>query len=445
MSTAPVPSFLTHSFTPFETNTNLKNEKVFEEAKECDISTWLNDFSTNNNASNSILSSSSTSNLPNYSSSSSMNAMNSGSYVAPPYPLFTPLNLTPAPFAPNPCSFQGNFSDLQGFPMQSFDPNQKQQAHHCPNGQVHSNQYPQIAFALPPSSNIQNQPMMVYFPQHMNGFPPCYQVQIQNAPPSPPVAITPGPQVKEEPIDDRKRRNPKLSSTIRRIRQTRPKVVESKGSIQCKGKNRKKGIQCKNAALMEYIGPKPIFCAEHIELDPCSLYGKCKSPYQREVGDKKACKEVVLKEFGVCYKHFPDMVKEFLEKDDSEKLLSLNRRICELLDQLEHEAAVAKKKDGDLYQRKNKLIPKFQEMRRTITATVDRLQTIAEHDLSSSTVQKFPFARSVTGLTSNQAHPPFLFLDNSVESSSADEIGSPLEQSPSQQSPQTSPYSGSDL
>lgn len=66
--------------------------------------------------------------------------------------------------------------------------------------------------------------------------------------------------------------------------------MESKGAIQCKGKNRKKGIQCRNAALMEYIGPKPEYCAEHIDLDPKSLYTKCKSSYQKEIGDNKVNK-----------------------------------------------------------------------------------------------------------------------------------------------------------
>jgi len=107
---------------------------------------------------------------------------------------------------------------------------------------------------------------------------------------------------------DKKKRNQR--PFVRKIRQTRPKVVEAKGSVQCKGRNRKKGIQCRNAALMEYIGPRPIYCAEHIELDPLSLYEKCKSPYQKERGDGKGCKEVVLKEFGLCYKHFSDLIND---------------------------------------------------------------------------------------------------------------------------------------
>jgi len=73
------------------------------------------------------------------------------------------------------------------------------------------------------------------------------------------------------------------------------KVVRSKvknNNLQCAGINRKKNCQCKNAALMEYIGPKPIYCAEHIELDPNTLYEKCKSSYYKTPGDRKCCKEV---------------------------------------------------------------------------------------------------------------------------------------------------------
>jgi len=159
-----------------------------------------------------------------------------------------------------------------------------------------------------------------------------------------------------------------VASNARRIRQTRPKVVEAKGSIQCLGKNRKKGTQCRNAALMEYIGPRPQYCAEHIELDPASLYVKCKAGYQKERGDQKACKEVVLREFGLCYKHFPDLLAVPLATNDVQQLSQLALRTAELLTQLEREAAAAKKKDGDLYQRKNKLIPKFQEMKKIAMA-----------------------------------------------------------------------------
>lgn len=181
-----------------------------------------------------------------------------------------------------------------------------------------------------------------------------------------------------EDTEEKKNKTKAPRPFVKRVRQTRPKVVESKGAVQCKGKNRKKGSQCRNAALMEYIGPRPIYCAEHIELDPKSLYMKCKSTYQKEPGDKKGCKEVVLKEFGVCYKHYADLLNDMLKNQEFEKIRHNNVRITELLAQLEKEAATAKKKDGDLYQRKNKLIPKFQEMRNLSNKAVEAIENLAQ-------------------------------------------------------------------
>merc|ERR1719282_1647410 len=127
-------------------------------------------------------------------------------------------------------------------------------------------------------------------------------------------------------------------------RRVRPKVVEAKGAIQCAGTNLKKGTQCKNAALMEFFGPRPIYCAEHIELDPDSIYCKCSSSYGKEAGDGKGCKEIVLKEFQRCYKHFGDRLTAL----PSETALSTARkdlkRVTEILAQLETEAASAKRK-----------------------------------------------------------------------------------------------------
>eukprot|EP00299_Pterocystis_sp_00344_P019214 c9555_g2_i2.p1 GENE.c9555_g2_i2~~c9555_g2_i2.p1 ORF type:complete len:247 (-),score=29.94 c9555_g2_i2:576-1316(-) len=64
---------------------------------------------------------------------------------------------------------------------------------------------------------------------------------------------------------------------------------ESKSSrsvLQCLGMNMKKKIRCRNAALMEYIGPQPQFCAEHISMDPAALYHKCGFPMQGSVQAK---------------------------------------------------------------------------------------------------------------------------------------------------------------
>jgi hypothetical protein len=44
--------------------------------------------------------------------------------------------------------------------------------------------------------------------------------------------------------------------------------------------------------------------------------------------------------------------------------------------QLEGEAMAAKKKDSDLYQRKNKLIPKFQELKRITSSAVEKLRHV---------------------------------------------------------------------
>lgn len=191
---------------------------------------------------------------------------------------------------------------------------------------------------------------------------------------------TQGEEVLTPLTEDKKRKH--IRPFERRVRQTRPKVVEAKGSIQCKGRNRKKGIQCRNAALMEYVGPRPIYCAEHIELDPNTLYEKCKSPYQKEVGDNKGCKEVVLKEFGTCYKHYGDYVREIMKNGEFQKMQQQHERICELLSQLEIDAATAKKQDGDLYQRKNKLIPKFQEMKKIAARVVEFMEAQRQKDLS---------------------------------------------------------------
>ena len=170
------------------------------------------------------------------------------------------------------------------------------------------------------------------------------------------------------------------SSAARMRRAIRPKVIESKGTMQCAGRNRKKGTQCRNAALMEHIGPKPIYCAEHIELDPNSLYEKCKAGYQKERGDQKSCKEVVLKEFGLCYKHFPDLLSAMVEERRLDKVTHVATRVGELLAQLEREAAIAKRTDADLYQRKNKLIPKIQEMKKVVLRFLHDVGNVAMYD-----------------------------------------------------------------
>jgi len=144
----------------------------------------------------------------------------------------------------------------------------------------------------------------------------------------------------------------KSNSNKRPQRRVRPKVVPEKGAIQCIGMNRKKNQRCRNAALMEYIGPRPKYCAEHIHLDPDCLYMKCGSSYQKVPGDKKGCREVVLKEFGLCHKHFKDSTDKMVGREGYILSLEKLERVNALLNKLESEAMKAKKTNADLYQRK---------------------------------------------------------------------------------------------
>lgn len=112
-----------------------------------------------------------------------------------------------------------------------------------------------------------------------------------------------------------------------------------------------------------------MYCAEHIEQDPDSLYCKCKAPFRNKPGDNKVrrlvsrlcvvscrvaptrvvgsrvthrvglcvlqrCKEVVLKDFEFCYKHYGLAVRAMVGKEGyilacsrSDKLAS----VCTLL------------------------------------------------------------------------------------------------------------------
>jgi hypothetical protein len=170
--------------------------------------------------------------------------------------------------------------------------------------------------------------------------------------------------------------NPKKrKSSQKNQRRVRPKVMPEKGAVQCKGMNRKKNQRCGNAALMEFIGPRPHYCAEHIHLDVDCLYMKCSSNYQKVPGDKKKCREVVLKEFGLCHKHFQEVTLKMIGQDGLKFGVEKLNRVNELLNNLEEEAVKAKKTNIDLYQRKNKLIPKFLEMKQTLSKHISFLRS----------------------------------------------------------------------
>jgi len=202
----------------------------------------------------------------------------------------------------------------------------------------------------------------------------------------------PDPQGPVKEICKKKATKSDPKSATRRVR---PKVVEAKGAIQCAGTNLKKGTQCKNAALMEFIGPRPIYCAEHIELDPNTIYCKCTSPYGKIPGDGKGCKEIVLKEFGVCYKHFELFLASLPEENPMEVARNSLDRVQELLSRLEMEAASAKKKRHDLFHRKNKLIPKFAKMASQLNEYLSRPTTV---EVTKPVPEKAPTNRGMNPL-----------------------------------------------
>lgn len=147
----------------------------------------------------------------------------------------------------------------------------------------------------------------------------------------------------------------------------RPKLDPKKDALQCLGHNRKKNKQCGNAALMEFIGPRPLYCAEHIDQDPTSLYTKCNSTHHLVSGEGKGCREVVLKELNCCHKHFDQITALWpLTPAGLATARSTLARVTEILELLEGEAAAAKKSDPDLFQRKHKIIPKFVQIIRQI-------------------------------------------------------------------------------
>lgn len=192
-------------------------------------------------------------------------------------------------------------------------------------------------------------------------------------------------------VNDKKRSRAGVPHPLERERRVRPKVVAEKGALQCKGVNRKKNTRCRNAALMEYIGPRPMYCAEHITLDPESFYSKCASTFHKVNGDGKGCREVVLKELQYCHKHYNQTLDVLLDGTENGFLKARTQleRISALQTQLEAEAVAAKRIDPDLFQRKHKLIPKFMEMKKLLLKRMQEFQATMGHLMISPVEFKY--------------------------------------------------------
>lgn len=190
-------------------------------------------------------------------------------------------------------------------------------------------------------------------------------------------------------VNEKKRARTGVPHPLERERRVRPKVVAEKGALQCKGINRKKNTRCRNAALMEYIGPRPLYCAEHITLDPESYYSKCASTFHKVHGDGKGCREVVLKELNFCHKHYNQALDVMLDGTEVGFIKARTQldRISTLQAQLESEAAAAKRIDPDLFQRKHKLIPKFMEMRKLLVKRMQEFESSFSHLLPATAIE----------------------------------------------------------
>eukprot|EP01096_Ripella_sp_DP13-Kostka_P010031 TRINITY_DN3901_c0_g1_i1.p1 TRINITY_DN3901_c0_g1~~TRINITY_DN3901_c0_g1_i1.p1 ORF type:complete len:643 (+),score=216.73 TRINITY_DN3901_c0_g1_i1:476-2404(+) len=323
--------------------------------------------------------------------------------------LFRPLNMSQYLLPP------GAF--LDGSPDQRPSPQR-------PPSQLYSppSTFPSQRSPTPFSGPVSLPPFNLYNPF---AYPPPYPVYETKKPKLRPVGAT---EWNEELVTDDETGRKILSKSPKRHRKIRPKVVKGK-AIQCQGVNLKRSSQCRNAALMEYVGPRPCYCAEHIEQDPNSLYAKCKSTYHKIRGDGKGCKEIVMKQFVLCHKHFSDHVISFDKEETKQHLDQVNN----YLSTLAIEAEDAKKTHLDLYQRKNKLIPKFQRMR-----------AILENRLRVS----FPLSAEEGAIDANEnvhqadlTDVPSFSLNQSCQTNSPSSSSSP---SPSPSS-SSSPFSSSSL
>eukprot|EP00301_Raphidiophrys_heterophryoidea_P001856 c10878_g1_i1.p1 GENE.c10878_g1_i1~~c10878_g1_i1.p1 ORF type:complete len:367 (+),score=71.15 c10878_g1_i1:871-1971(+) len=161
-------------------------------------------------------------------------------------------------------------------------------------------------------------------------------------------------------------------------------------SIQCVAWNRKTRTRCGNPALMNYVGSQPQHCSEHIHLDPESIYQKCSVvTIDRDTKRHKYCKEVVLKEVQACFKHMPQHIAsaQGLRIENGDEALKTTRALIAklrgLLDDLQKEVNAVKQMDPGEYQRKIKLVPKYQSTISTLSKHEARLMAITQHKSST--------------------------------------------------------------
>ena len=144
------------------------------------------------------------------------------------------------------------------------------------------------------------------------------------------------------------------------------------------------------------MGPQPHYCAEHIEQQPGGgLQAKCASPWFRAPDDGKACKQVVLREVGFCFRHFDQaLAAGRMTLAEARHQLALAEAIAARLERQGREHKQAD--DVEAYQRKCKLAPKYEDTARQLRAYVRERERAGEAE--GPAVQPGPAARMLLGL-----------------------------------------------
>ncbi|KAL6076135.1 NSL complex protein NSL2 [Balamuthia mandrillaris] len=200
----------------------------------------------------------------------------------------------------------------------------------------------------------------------------------------------------EDGYEDPRKKKPRIMSTPRPNRHSKSKL--GKGVLRCAGWSAKTHVRCRNAALMEYLGTQPRYCAQHIDLDPDGLYSKCKYSYSK----KYKCKEVVLKEFGgLCYRHYSEALVHMVGRDGFLEARAKLKSLTAIIKELQLAANECKLEDPVVFQRKNKLIIKFQTMRDLLKNHILYLKRELSKELGTSPMLIF----SSDGFSSGEPSP----------------------------------------
>eukprot|EP00298_Acanthocystis_sp_HF-20_P007036 c16741_g1_i1.p1 GENE.c16741_g1_i1~~c16741_g1_i1.p1 ORF type:complete len:249 (+),score=62.04 c16741_g1_i1:387-1133(+) len=153
-----------------------------------------------------------------------------------------------------------------------------------------------------------------------------------------------------------------------------PSSKKTSDAKRCQAVNKQKNQPCRNLALLDYVGPNPLYCAEHIHLDANSLLQKCSATcFPGSIPKQKVCKEIILKEVGICHKHMKDYLRHCdlysYEKLGEQALINTQKlldRVNLVLQQLKADASSAKLNDRETFQRKAKLISKYRSIRSSL-------------------------------------------------------------------------------